>query len=116
MTVAGYQEPGPSGTSPPRWSFAPWSMASCTWAATSSRALRDASGPSLLGTEHGEICALLPPITFDDIEAPMRDVPALGQHTRSLLGEAGLETSQVDQALTDGIGYQAEVATPVVPS
>ncbi len=31
-----------------------------------------------------QVDALLPPVTFTDTEAPMGDVPALGQHTRAL--------------------------------
>ena len=38
-----------------------------------------------IATEHAQIRALLPPATFADVDAVMGDVPALGQHTRSLL-------------------------------
>jgi hypothetical protein len=33
---------------------------------------------------------VLPPSTFSDFEAPMGDVPSLGQHTLALLREAGV--------------------------
>ena len=53
-------------------------------------------------TEHADVPALLPPATFDDIEARMGDVPALGQHTLALLREAGLD----DAAAQDAVGRQ----------
>ncbi|MEE4023527.1 CaiB/BaiF CoA-transferase family protein [Gordonia sp. PKS22-38] len=40
-----------------------------------------------VGTEVGPVRALLPPMTFADIELPMGDVPALGQHTEAVLAE-----------------------------
>lgn len=43
-----------------------------------------------IGTEHGRTRALLPPATFADREAPMGDVPALGQHTDQILASLGL--------------------------
>ncbi|MGW5524288.1 CaiB/BaiF CoA transferase family protein [Gordonia sp. NPDC003950] len=38
-------------------------------------------------TEIGSIRALLPPITFDDVELSMGAVPALGEHTDAILAE-----------------------------
>lgn len=61
-----------------------------------------------IGTEHGPTEALLPPATFDDVQAPMNDVPALGQHTRALLIEAGLDSAAVNHALSAGVARQAE--------
>lgn len=52
-----------------------------------------------IGTEYAEVRALLPPATFDDVEARMGDVPALGQHTLSLLHEAGLSEDEADGAV-----------------
>lgn len=43
-----------------------------------------------IGTEHGRVPALLPPVTFADHQAPMGDVPALGQHTAAILSDLGL--------------------------
>ncbi|MFI8771146.1 CaiB/BaiF CoA transferase family protein [Gordonia sp. NPDC062954] len=40
-----------------------------------------------VGTEAGPIRAVLPPMTFADVELPMGDVPALGQHTQAILAE-----------------------------
>ncbi len=49
-----------------------------------------------IATEHaGEIPALLPPATFEDGEAPMGDVPALGRHTRTLLNEFGADADDL---------------------
>ncbi|WP_072801562.1 CaiB/BaiF CoA transferase family protein [Rhodococcoides yunnanense] len=57
----------------------------------------------IVNTEHATARALLPPSTFADHEAPMGDVPALGQHTRALLIEAGQDP---DVLLRDGIAVQ----------
>ena len=56
-----------------------------------------------IGTEHAPAEALLPPATFADAEAPMGDVPALGQHTRALLLESGLDAAAADDAIRRGI-------------
>ncbi|RSM79919.1 formyl-CoA transferase [Amycolatopsis sp. WAC 01375] len=53
-----------------------------------------------VGTEFARIDALLPPVTFDDFEACMGDVPALGEHTRALLVESGVDA---DEYLRRGI-------------
>jgi crotonobetainyl-CoA:carnitine CoA-transferase CaiB-like acyl-CoA transferase len=54
-------------------------------------------------TEFATIEALLPPATFDDFEAPMGGVPALGQHTRKLLSESGLTDEQIDELVAEGV-------------
>jgi itaconate CoA-transferase len=56
-------------------------------------------------TEQAEVDALLPPVTFRDVEARMGDVPSLGQHTVALLREAGLEPAAIEAALAEGIGH-----------
>lgn len=66
-----------------------------------------------VGTEHGPTEALLPPAIFADVEARMDDVPALGQHTHSLLAEAGLDPTLIDDALSTGVVHQAERFQPV---
>jgi crotonobetainyl-CoA:carnitine CoA-transferase CaiB-like acyl-CoA transferase len=53
-----------------------------------------------VGTEHAQVDALLPPVTFADVEAVMGDVPALGRHTRALLEESGVDA---DDLITRGI-------------
>ncbi|PBC36055.1 formyl-CoA transferase [Rhodococcus sp. ACPA4] len=60
-------------------------------------------------TEHASVSALLPPATFTDYEAPMGDVPALGQHTRALLIECGTEPDIADDLLARGIALQTSV-------
>ena len=57
-------------------------------------------------TEHATARALLPPATFSDHEAPMGDVPALGQHTRALLIESGKDSDETDSLLRQGIAMQ----------
>lgn len=54
-----------------------------------------------VATENGPIQALLPPVTFNDIEAAMGDVPGLGQHTAAILRETGLDKTAVDHPLLD---------------
>ncbi|MEO9329437.1 CaiB/BaiF CoA transferase family protein [Gordonia aurantiaca] len=44
-------------------------------------------------TEAGPIQAVLPPMTFDDVELAMGPVPALGAHTESVLREFGVEVT-----------------------
>src|SRR5690606_14916167 len=61
-----------------------------------------------VGTENAEVDALLPPVTFTDVEARMGDVPALGQHTYVLLTESGMDPDDIDTALADGIAVQAD--------
>ena len=63
-------------------------------------------------TEHAQVQALLPPATFSDVEAPMGDVPALGQHTHALLIESGLDTATADNAVSRGIAMQAQNFQP----
>ncbi|ANN17258.1 formyl-CoA transferase [Amycolatopsis orientalis] len=53
-----------------------------------------------VGTEFAQVDALLPPVTFADVEARMGDVPALGQHTHALLVESGVDA---DDYLRRGI-------------
>jgi crotonobetainyl-CoA:carnitine CoA-transferase CaiB-like acyl-CoA transferase len=60
-----------------------------------------------IGTEHGPAGALLPPATFAGTEARMGDVPALGQQTRALLLESGLDDAAADDTLRRGVARQA---------
>jgi crotonobetainyl-CoA:carnitine CoA-transferase CaiB-like acyl-CoA transferase len=57
-------------------------------------------------TQNAEVRALLPPATFDDIEQRMGDVPALGQHTRSVLLEAGLDNATMEAMFKSGAALQ----------
>lgn len=66
-----------------------------------------------IDTEHGPTEALLPPVTFSDVEARMDDVPALGQHTHALLAETGLDSTDIDDAFTAGIAHQSERFQPL---
>jgi itaconate CoA-transferase len=64
-----------------------------------------------VGTEWGTIDALLPPATFTDVEAPLGPVPALGEHTASVLGEAGLDDERIALLLQSGAAVQHRPST-----
>ncbi|NMM89102.1 formyl-CoA transferase [Rhodococcus sp. SRB_17] len=55
-----------------------------------------------VGTEGGPIDAILPPMTFSDVEMQMGDVPALGQQTESLLAELGRTEAEISELRRDG--------------
>ncbi|PWJ24859.1 crotonobetainyl-CoA:carnitine CoA-transferase CaiB-like acyl-CoA transferase [Branchiibius hedensis] len=57
-------------------------------------------------TEGGQVQALLPPVTFQDVEAAMGDVPALGQHTLNLLAEAGISSADAHSLVQRGAATQ----------
>ncbi len=69
-----------------------------------------------IGTEHAQVQALLPPITFEDAEAPMGDVPALGEHTAALLVESGLDPDAAGDLIRRGVAVAAESLHPARPS
>ncbi|HEX7321937.1 MAG TPA: CaiB/BaiF CoA-transferase family protein [Mycobacterium sp.] len=54
-------------------------------------------------TEAGPIRAVLPPMTFADVQLPMGAVPALGQHTDALLAEVGLSCDQIARLRSAGV-------------
>jgi len=54
-------------------------------------------------TEAGPIQAVLPPMTFGDVELRMGAVPGLGQQTEAILAEIGLEGGQVAALRSAGI-------------
>jgi itaconate CoA-transferase len=64
-----------------------------------------------VGTEWGTIDALLPPANFTDVEAPMGPVPALGEHTASVLSEAGLDDERIALLLQFGAAVQHRPST-----
>ncbi|MCC6244086.1 MAG: CoA transferase, partial [Gemmatimonadaceae bacterium] len=52
-------------------------------------------------TPNGLVPALLPPGASDNSDARMDAVPALGQHTGSLLSELGFTPSEIERMKTD---------------
>ncbi|MDV7090439.1 CaiB/BaiF CoA transferase family protein [Rhodococcus opacus] len=55
-----------------------------------------------IDTEAGQVRAVLPPMTFTDVELPMGPVPALGQHTEAVLTELGLTDATIAGLRTGG--------------
>jgi formyl-CoA transferase len=55
-----------------------------------------------IDTEAGQVRAVLPPMTFTDVELPMGPVPALGQHTDTVLTELGLTDATIAGLRTGG--------------
>jgi hypothetical protein len=43
-----------------------------------------------VSTEVGDIRAVLPPMTYRDVELPMGPVPAVGEHNDAILAELDL--------------------------
>jgi formyl-CoA transferase len=54
-------------------------------------------------TETGPVQALLPPMTFADVELPMGDVPALGQHTDEVLAGLGVDGAAIHELRHQGV-------------
>ncbi len=48
-----------------------------------------------VGSPAGDISALLPPATFPDFGARMDPIPAIGEHTESILGELGYAAADI---------------------
>jgi crotonobetainyl-CoA:carnitine CoA-transferase CaiB-like acyl-CoA transferase len=55
-----------------------------------------------VGSSAGTIQALLPPANLDGVEPSMGDIPALGQHTESLLAELGYGAGEVSAMRSTG--------------
>ena len=55
-----------------------------------------------VGTSAGPIFALLPPANLVGVDAVMGDVPALGEHTESILSGLGLDAAEIGALRRDG--------------
>ncbi len=58
---------------------------------------RDVQSPA------GMLKALIPPVTFEDLEPAMNPIPAVGEHTESILKEFGIDSSTIDKYRTTGV-------------
>ncbi|MCQ4122179.1 CaiB/BaiF CoA transferase family protein [Rhodococcus tibetensis] len=56
-----------------------------------------------VGSEVGQISAVLPPMTFADVEMRMGDIPALGEHTDRILGELGCSAADIAAMRAAGV-------------
>ena len=50
----------------------------------------------------GPLDALKPPLNISGFEPRMAAVPAVGEHTRDILGELGYERAEIDELAADG--------------
>jgi itaconate CoA-transferase len=50
---------------------------------------------SIVGSPAGPLPALLPPVTMENVEPVMKEVPALGQHTDAVLTEIGFDSQTI---------------------
>ncbi|EON22162.1 Formyl-CoA transferase [Nocardioides sp. CF8] len=63
-------------------------------------------------TPAGPVRAILPPMTFQDVELAMGAVPDLGEHTDGVLGELGYSPGDIDRLCLDGVaGRPAQAAS-----
>lgn len=59
-----------------------------------------------VGTENGLVRAVLPPMTYRDVELRMGDVPALGAQTDLILSEVGLSPDDIERLHRQGVVQQ----------
>jgi itaconate CoA-transferase len=55
-----------------------------------------------IGSPVGPLRALLPPVTVEGLEPSMGDVPALGEHTDTVLGELGYDAAAIRRLRDEG--------------
>jgi len=56
-----------------------------------------------IGSPVGPVRALVPPVRMEDVEPVMGAVPALGEHTDSVLSELGFEPQTIESWRREGI-------------
>ncbi|VWB23431.1 CoA transferase [Burkholderia stagnalis] len=56
-----------------------------------------------VGSQAGELQALLPPATIDSFDVRMDPVPALGEHSAAILRELGRSDADIEQLRADGV-------------
>jgi itaconate CoA-transferase len=54
-----------------------------------------------VGSPAGELDALKPPFNLDGLEPRMDPIPAVGEHTRAVLGELGYSAAEIDRLAAD---------------
>ncbi len=63
-----------------------------------------------VGTPAGPVRALLPPMTFSDVELVMGDIPDLGEHTQGVLAELGYTAADIERLCAAGTAGGPEPA------
>lgn len=63
-----------------------------------------------VGTPAGPVRAILPPMTFSDVELIMGDIPDLGEHTQRVLAELGYTAADIDRLCAAGTVGRPEPA------
>jgi itaconate CoA-transferase len=48
-----------------------------------------------VGSPVGPLPALLPPVTMENVETVMKEIPALGQHTDAILSELDFDAETI---------------------
>ena len=56
-----------------------------------------------IDTPAGPVRAILPPMTFTDVELAMGGVPDLGEHSVEVLAEFGYSTEDVERLVAEGV-------------
>ncbi len=51
----------------------------------------------------GTLKALFPPVTMENVEPVMNEIPALGQQTDAILGELGFDSEEIASWRTAGV-------------
>jgi len=65
--------------------------------------LRDRDRWRTVGSPNGDLPALLPPASNSAFAPRMDPIPALGQHTRAILGELGYDARDIDRLQAEGV-------------
>ncbi|TFV63797.1 CoA transferase [Geodermatophilus sp. DF01-2] len=66
-----------------------------------------------VGTPAGPVRAILPPMTFSDVELAMGGIPDLGEHTHGVLSELGYTAADIEHLCATGAAGRPVPAEPL---